>query len=197
LLSRDWQIVLGTLLGIIAACLAMLLCSCSADQHSKTSDAIWNASRSATAQKSTLGSLKGTVDGLTPQNLPAEKPKAQALTGTAIQQNADISKSLGTASTGAKQDAATIKSLSDPVKVRLNWIGVSLLIAGIAAFVCGLVFATQLGTLSTFIVEGGIAASIVGILVLFVAQFLHTLYWVFGSVLVIGGIGVGVWLVVH
>ncbi len=189
--------MVGGLVGIVAGVLALALCSCGTDSATKTSDAIWNASRSATAQKSTLGNLKSTVDGLTPQNLPVEKPKAQTLTGQATQQNADIGKALGLAATGAKKDAAAIKSLSDPVKVRLNWIGIGLIVGGIAAVVAGFFLATYLGNFASIALSVGGASVVTGILTLFVAAFLHTLLWICGGILVVGLVGVGVWAYLH
>lgn len=137
------------------------------------------------------------MDGLTPANLPAEKPKVQAYTGTAIQQNADTAAALKGAAVGAKKDAAVIASQSDPVKVRLNWIGIGLLIGGIAAVVAGIFFSGYLGKFATLAVSAGGAAVVTGILTLFVAAWLHTLLWIFGGVLVVGVVGVGVWALLH
>jgi hypothetical protein len=186
---------------------AVLLVGCTGNFENRiappkgTVPSIAQAQNDTQTQAGTLGGLKTTVDGLTPQNLPAQKPLAQNQVGTAITQNGQIATDLKGAAASAKKDAVVVANASNPVVVRLDWTGSTCIAVGVLALVAGIFFASLLGTWTSWLRSGGAALVVAGILLVAIASFLipliHALYWI---ALVLVGVGVliaALWAYLH
>lgn len=179
----------------------LLLTGCASDiannLPSGTVPNVVAAQTTAGQQGKTLKNLKGTVDGLTPDNLGTEKPKAQQGVADATNQNSTISKSLAVAVPAAKKDASTIASSTDPVKVRLNnWalFGIGI---GVLAVIVALIFGKFLGDADEYVIEVGVALIAAGLLFYGIASLLHTIHLIVVGILIAGLVGGAIWAALH
>jgi hypothetical protein len=150
------------------------------------------------AQAVTLKGLHGTVSGLTPDNLPTEKPKAIQETEQAQYQNVAISKSLTLAVPATKKDAAKIAASTDMVKVRLDEFSLIAIGIGVLATIAGFFFAGTIGaTASPAVIKSGLSLIATGVVLYSIASFLHDLRYVVGGVIVAALVGAGVYVALH
>jgi hypothetical protein len=175
------------LLGLL---LAMSILACSNGIHSKAVDLIKDAQNQTTAQAGTLNQL-GKTKGV------QGDPRAGALTDQAKKQNQAIGKDLGAAKPIAQTDANNATNAKNAVVVRLTWIGIGLLVLGIAAGLGGILASTYLGSLAAYFRTGGVITALTGIAALYVAYHWSAFNRAL-DVVVIAGAAAGVlWLVLH
>lgn len=188
------MIVIG--LGLILTGSVIIGCN-NQPKLGKTQVDILTAQTTTKNQADTLKGLNTTVNGLTTQNLPAQKPLAVNQVQTAQNQNQQIATSLGTAAKSAAQDQQIIASASDPNKRWLQLFGCGLLVAGVLAVGAGIFLATKIPVVAPWLRSGGATAIIGGAALLCIAEWLHTIYWIGLGLIITAVICGGIWLWLH
>jgi hypothetical protein len=186
---------------LIAATLLAAGVGCSQPANQKTTTNIAQAQATTTAQAKTLDTVGKTVAGLTPANVPNQKPLLSSEVKQAQAQNGQIATALGVAQKSAKADEAVIASASNPVQVRLNWASGICLVVGVLALVAGMFFSTYLGGIASWLRSGGAALLVAGVLLYAIARFIipliTALFWAATAVTGVALVAGAVWAYLH